>query len=190
MKKNYLDFWKKGLTLDGMLMFTAFSTFAYEVKVEAEDAFDFYHSGTAVKVDTPTEETTASGGSVVANMASNNAIAFELTDVPADGTYDLSIVYFGTDTNRKCYIKVNKQKKSIVQFSEKSEDTSWNGTKGNPATIVTQVYLKAGTNRIKSELMVVMLLIWIILQLLSLSYLFPNLKMKRSVWSGTIPMRL
>ena len=130
-------------------MFTAFSTFAYEVKVEAEDAFDFYHSGTAVKVDTPTEETTASGGSVVANMASNNAIAFELTDVPADGTYDLSIVYFGTDTNRKCYIKVNKQKKSIVQFSEKSEDTSWNGTKGNPATIVTQVYLKAGTNRIE-----------------------------------------
>lgn len=115
-----------------MLMFTAFSTFAYEVKVEAEDAFDFYHSGTAVKVDTPAEETTASGGSIVANMASNNAIAFELTDVPADGTYDLSIVYFGTDTNRKCYIKVNKQKKSIVQFSEKSEDTSWNGTKGNP----------------------------------------------------------
>lgn len=149
MKKNYLDFWRKGLTLGGMLMFTAFSTFAYEVKVEAEDAFDFYHSGTAVKVDTPAEETTASGGSIVANMASNNAIAFELTDVPADGTYDLSIVYFGTDTNRKCYIKVNKQKKSIVQFSEKSEDTSWNGTKGNPATIVTQVYLKAGTNRIE-----------------------------------------
>lgn len=55
MKKNYLDFWKKGLTLGGMLMFAAFSTFAYEVKVEAEDAFDFYHSGTAVKVDTPAE---------------------------------------------------------------------------------------------------------------------------------------
>ena len=40
MKKNYLDFWRKGLTLGGMLMFTAFSTFAYEVKVEAEDAFE------------------------------------------------------------------------------------------------------------------------------------------------------
>lgn len=105
MKKNYLDFWRKGLTLGGMLMFTAFSTFAYEVKVEAEDAFDFYHSGTAVKVDTPAEETTASGGSIVANMASNNAIAFELTDVPADGTYDLSICLFGTDTNRNAILK-------------------------------------------------------------------------------------
>lgn len=149
MKKNYLGLWTKGMALSGMLMLTSFSAFAYEVKVEAEDAFDFYHSGTNVKVDTPEAETTASGGSVVANMASNNTIAFELTDVPADGTYDLSIVYFGTDTNRKCYVKVNKQVKSIVQFSEKSEDTSWNGTKGNPATIVTQVYLKAGTNRIE-----------------------------------------
>lgn len=148
MRENYLKQWRKGLMLSGMLL-TAFTASAYEMKVEAEDAFDFYHSGSNVKVETPILPTSASEGSYVGNMASGNAIAFELTDVPADGTYDFTIVYFGIDTNRKAYLKVNKQVKSYIQFSEKSADDSWAGTKGDPATLTVQLYLKKGTNRIE-----------------------------------------
>lgn len=148
MRENYLRSWRKSLMLSAMLL-TAFTVSAYEVKVEAEDAFDYYHSGSNVKVETPTLPTSASGGSCVANMASGNAIAFELADVPADGTYDFTIVYFGIDPNRKAYLKVNKQMKSYVQFSEKSADDSWLGTKGDPATVTVQIYLKKGINRVE-----------------------------------------
>ncbi len=154
MKKNYLNSGKRMLLACGFLCLAMGASAQYELKLEAENSQE--QVGVKVKDCTTKIDaqgnpiaSTASGGLIIEDMGSGEYIAWTINDVPADGTYDFTIAYYGTDTNRKCYIKVNKQVKSIVQFTEKSEDINWDGTSGACGFLTTQIYLKKGTNRIE-----------------------------------------
>ncbi len=144
MKRHFTKMMFRSLLLMAAGWFGIANTYAqFEFVIEAENTAIFGNS-------TIHESTYCSGGKFVGDMNASSYLKFEVT-APEEGWYALD-TYYITVSTRSVYVKVNKQVKSYIEYTDYT--AHWDGSPSEdgltPGVLNKSgcIYMLAGKNEI------------------------------------------